>query len=162
MHRDDHAAPFDTDHCNACHYIGAYGNTSIGGHGDPIANRVHAVHDANPMGDLKGHDWSVPVSWNVEVGTAPTHTNFPTSTMTYPSNIERCAVCHASGNTSYKTNLYEIPCYGCHADVPGAPEHMATMGGTITTVVSGTSGTTNLTESCIVCHSPGQDVSISD
>ena len=141
MHASDHAAPFDTDHCNSCHYIGAYGNSTIGASGDPIANRVHAVHDSSAVGDLKNHDWSE---------------------ITYPSKIERCVVCHNSGNTSYKTNLYEIPCYGCHADVTGAIAHMSSMGGSITSVVSGTTGTTTVAESCVVCHGPGRDADIAD
>jgi hypothetical protein len=144
MHRDDHAAPFDADHCNACHYIGAFGNTAPGGlssSGDPIANRVHAVHSASVTGDLKNHDWSE---------------------ITYPSNPERCAVCHNSGNTAYKTNLYEIPCYGCHADVTGAAAHMASMGGSLTSVVSSATSTTTVPESCVVCHGPGRDADITD
>ncbi|HYA88342.1 MAG TPA: hypothetical protein VEI57_14905, partial [Nitrospirota bacterium] len=156
MHRDDHAAPFDPDHCNACHYIGEYGNGVLSSSGDPISNRVHAVHSNSKTGDLSIIDWSVAQSLNVEpIG-------FATATVTYPSNIERCAVCHSSGNTGYKMNLYEIPCYGCHADVPGAPEHMAAMLGSLTTIVSGTTGTTQVPESCVVCHQPGQDVSIAD
>jgi OmcA/MtrC family decaheme c-type cytochrome len=132
MHANDHAAPFNTDHCTSCHDLS-------GGHGDPIANRVHAVHSANPVGDLNGHDWSE---------------------ITFPANIERCNTCHSSGNTQYKTNLYEIPCYGCHADETGQPQaHMESMGG----ITSGFTYTTDLTqESCAVCHGPGASFDISD
>ncbi len=156
MHRDDHAAKFDTDDCNACHYVGARGNSSIGLSAStaPINNRVHAVHSAQANGDISVIDWSVPQTWNVE--------SLPTSTITYPANIKRCTICHYSGNTSYKSNLYEIPCYGCHGDVPGATDHMTTMGGSLTSLVVGTSGTVNQPESCVVCHGPGKDVDIAD
>jgi OmcA/MtrC family decaheme c-type cytochrome len=144
MHPDDHAAPFDPDHCNACHYIGAYGNTAgtkLSSSGDPIANRVHAVHSASVTGDLKNHDWTE---------------------ITYPSNPERCAVCHNSGNTAYKSNLYEIPCYGCHADVTGAAAHMSSMGGSLTSVVSVSTSTVTVPESCGVCHGPGRETDVTD
>ena len=132
MHSEDHAAPFNSDHCVACHDLS-------GGHADPIANRVHAVHDANTEGDLTaGRNWDE---------------------ITYPSNIKRCNVCHNSGNTAYKTNLYAIPCWGCHADATGEPQaHMLSMGG----VVSGFTATTLAPESCGVCHAPGQAFDISD
>ena len=176
MHRDDHASPFDPDHCNACHFVGALGNTGAGGVGlgdgnpgatglgktAPISNRVHAVHFGSKTGDISVIDWSVANSWNVEVGTAPTHTNFPTSIITYPSNIERCVVCHASGNTSYKNNLYTVPCYGCHADVPGATEHFSTMGGSVASLVSVSTSTVMVPETCGICHKPGETADISD
>jgi len=163
MHRDDHQSPFDPDHCNGCHYIGAYGNTATNGlssSGDPISNRVHAVHSASATGDISIIDWSVPNSWNVLVGN-PTITTFATSTITYPQQL-RCETCHASGNTSFEKNLYEVPCFGCHADIPGASEHMSTMGGSITSIVSVSTSSITAPESCIVCHTQGEDVSISD
>jgi hypothetical protein len=156
MHRGDHASVFDADHCNACHYVGARGNSTIGASAGtaPTSNRVHAVHDASATGDISVIDWSVPNEWNVE--------SLATSTITYPSNIERCVVCHASGNTSYKSNLYEIPCYGCHADTTGAGAHMSSMGGNLNSIVSGTAGTVTVPESCVVCHGSGKPNDISD
>ncbi len=59
FHDERHAVVFNTDQCLACH--DQSGNFAI-----PIANRVHAVHSANPAGDIyviKGgdpssRDWS--------------------------------------------------------------------------------------------------------
>ncbi len=157
MHRGDHVAIFDADHCSPCHYVGARGNTALGASAGtaPTSNRVHAVHSASATGDISVINWSVPNEWNVEVR------GFPTSTITYPQNL-RCNTCHSSGNTSYKSNLYEIPCFGCHADVPGATAHMTTNGGNLNSIVSGTTGTTTVPESCVVCHSSGNVADISD
>ena len=91
-----HNVPFDTDYCLACH--DQSGNFAV-----PIANRVHAVHSANPGGDIyvfsrggdpSSRDWSV---------------------VTYPQDISTCVTCHDSGDTTYKTLPYEMPCSGCHA-----------------------------------------------
>jgi hypothetical protein len=107
MHASDHAAPFDTDDCNSCHYDGARG-TTLAASGDFISNRVHAVHSESVTGDLKNHDWSE---------------------IAYPQNVKRCVTCHGTTNTSYKTQQYLIPCYGCHADNDGAIDHMLQNGG---------------------------------
>ena len=45
FHTNDHVAPFDTDHCLACH-------DKSGGHADYIGNRVHAIHRATVTGDV--------------------------------------------------------------------------------------------------------------
>jgi hypothetical protein len=102
-----HHAAFDTDACLGCH--DQSDNYAI-----PIANRVHAVHSANSDGDIytiEGgyRDWS----W-----------------VTYPSDIGKCVVCHTSGDDSYQTNPFEMPCSGCHV-VEGNEviDHMRQMGG---------------------------------
>ncbi len=48
MHKNDHAAPFDTDECLACH-------DQSGGHADPIFNRVHAIHSNDSTGDATNY-----------------------------------------------------------------------------------------------------------
>lgn len=103
-----HHAAFDTDGCLGCH-------DQSDNYAVPIANRVHAVHSANGDGDLytieeRGYrDWS----W-----------------VTYPSDIGKCVVCHTSGDDSYQTNPFEMPCSGCHV-VEGNEviDHMRQMGG---------------------------------
>ncbi len=75
-----HNIPFDTDYCNACH-------DTTGLHGNPIANRVHAVHSATSNGDLGAHasyDWA---------------------DVTFPRNVSDCKACHTSGNTGYIERL---------------------------------------------------------
>jgi hypothetical protein len=138
MHADDHAAPFDSDHCAACH-------DQSGGHAAYIGNRVHAIHSASATGDMVANrDWSQfvyelgkPVTEEGEF-TGPTVTGpvtFPlgdispatsTSQSTY-----KCVICHTPKETSgtYLTNVYETPCLGCHGDVPGADDHMLQNGG---------------------------------
>jgi OmcA/MtrC family decaheme c-type cytochrome len=94
FHDERHAVVFDTDQCLACH--DQSGNFAI-----PIANRVHAIHRANPGGDIyvinggdpSSRDWSV---------------------VTYPRDIITCVTCHDSGDTTYKTLPYMMPCAGCH------------------------------------------------
>ncbi len=86
-----HNVPFDTDYCLACH--DQSGNYAI-----PIANRVHAVHSGNSDGDIYtiqggSRDWS---------------------DVTYPQDIARCVTCHTSGDTTYKTLPFMMPCAGCH------------------------------------------------
>ena len=71
-----HNVPFDTDYCNMCH-------DTTGLHGNPIANRVHAVHSATSNGDLGAHasyDWS---------------------DVTFPQNVQDCTSCHNSGGKGY-------------------------------------------------------------
>jgi hypothetical protein len=119
FHVDTHAVAFDTDQCLACH--DQSGNFAI-----PIANRVHAIHSANPEGDIyylnigsveDSHDWFY---------------------VTYPQKIDSCVTCHNSGNDTYKTLPYMMPCAGCHVgeagdqDIPfvlGITRHMRQYGG---------------------------------
>ncbi len=104
MHTNDHVAPFDTDHCLSCH-----DQNQPTSHGAQISNRVHAVHSASATGDMNdGRDWSE---------------------ITYPQSTKTCVTCHTSGATTYKTNVYETPCLGCHGDNPGATDHMLQNGG---------------------------------
>jgi Outer membrane cytochrome MtrC/MtrF-like, domains II/IV len=107
FHDERHAVVFDTDQCLACH--DQSGNFAI-----PIANRVHAVHSANSDGDLynitggSGRDWS---------------------DVTYPQDIATCVTCHNSGDVTYKTLPYMMPCVGCHGDADGILDHMRQNGG---------------------------------
>jgi hypothetical protein len=119
FHDERHAVVFDTDQCLACH--DQSDNFAI-----PIANRLHAVHSANSAGDLynisggSGRDWS---------------------DITYPQNIQsivtghltddglpRCVGCHTSGDVTYKTLPYMMPCVGCH-NFDGDLDHMRQNGG---------------------------------
>ena len=103
-----HNVPFNTDFCLACH-------DQSGNHGIPIADRVHAVHDANTAGDLE--NLASPGSRNWDA-------------ITFPQNDVECVMCHtADGSGTYLTKPYEIPCYGCHADGTGAVSHMQQNGG---------------------------------
>jgi hypothetical protein len=43
--------------------------------------------------------------------------------------VQRCSVCHSSGNTQYQANVAQFSCMGCHADNPGAMDHMRQNGG---------------------------------
>jgi OmcA/MtrC family decaheme c-type cytochrome len=126
FHDARHAVVFDTDQCLACH--DQSGNFAI-----PIANRVHAVHSANSAGDL----------YNIAGGTGRDW-----SDITYPQNIQslvtghatddglpRCVGCHNSGDATYKTLPYMMPCVGCHANASsptnanGDLDHMRQNGG---------------------------------
>jgi hypothetical protein len=119
FHDERHAVVFNTDQCLACH--DQSDNFAI-----PIANRLHAVHSANSAGDLynisggSGRDWS---------------------DITYPQNIQsivtghltddgipRCVGCHTSGDVTYKTLPYMMPCVGCH-NFDGDLDHMRQNGG---------------------------------
>ena len=109
FHDERHAVVFNTDQCLACH--DQSGNFAI-----PIANRVHAVHSANPDGDI----------YVIDGGSASSR---DWSGITYPQNIQstvtghltddglpRCVGCHVSGAVTYKTLPYMMPCVGCHAN----------------------------------------------
>jgi hypothetical protein len=119
-----HNAPFNTDHCIGCHdYSGGYAAT--------IVNRVHAVHSANKYGDMYNkrggpytRDWS---------GVTYPQTTWSSSTgLINTQGTGRCATCHTSGNTSYRSITHEVSCLGCHGDDPnvgGATNHMLQSGG---------------------------------
>ena len=119
FHVETHAVAFDTDECLACH--DQSGNFAI-----PIANRVHAIHSANPEGDI----------YNLDIGSVvDSHDWFH---VTYPQDIGSCVTCHNSGNDTYKTLPYMMPCAGCHVgeagdqDIPFEPVviiHMRQYGG---------------------------------
>ena len=132
FHDARHIVVWDTDECNACH-------DWSGGHADVLPNRVHAVHAASKTGDaVEGGpiDWS-DVTYPLGLG--------------WPGGIGRCDICHTpttgatkpvtSGgvitgyvpdtdpNSTYRTTVKQIVCYGCHADRPGAVDHMVQSGG---------------------------------
>ena len=102
-----HHAAFDTDACLGCH--DQSDNYAI-----PIANRAHAVHSAN----------SDCYIYNINGG----HRDW--EEVTYPSDIGKCVVCHTSGDDSFQTNPFMMPCSGCHV-VEGneVVDHMRQMGG---------------------------------
>ena len=110
FHDARHIVVWNTDECNSCHDFS-------GGHADVLNNRVHAVHSASKTGDaVEGGpiDWS-DVTYPLGLG--------------WPGGIGRCDICHTSGNTSYRSNVKQVTCYGCHADRPGAVAHMVQSGG---------------------------------
>lgn len=109
FHDARHSVVFDTDECVACHDLS-------GGYADFIGNRVHAIHKANSDGDLTNIDRPGSRDW---------------SHVTFPQDPKRCVTCHNSGNTSYATKQYAIPCYGCHGDglLGPARAHMLQSGG---------------------------------
>ncbi len=123
FHDARHAVVFNTDECVSCHDYS-------GGHASALSNRVHAVHDANKYGDMVnplggpyGLDWS-DVKYPLN--------DYPSSaTGTVTSRIDRCTICHTSGNTSYRSTVHEVSCLGCHGDDPfgGATNHMLQSGG---------------------------------
>ena len=115
-----HNAPFDTDYCLSCHDQAKV-------HAIPIANRVHAVHSANSDGDLYFIGGSGTRDW---------------SDITFPQNIQmadalvgekpRCVACHTSGDRTYLTNPFAMPCVGCHGDADGILDHMVQNGASFT------------------------------
>lgn len=94
-HDARHAVVVDTDECLSCH-------DQSGNHAVPIANRVHAVHDANSAGDIYNIDDGGVRDWSI---------------ITYPQDISRCVTCHNSGDTTYKSNPFMMPCAGCHVSI---------------------------------------------
>jgi OmcA/MtrC family decaheme c-type cytochrome len=111
-----HNVPFNTDDCLACH-------DQSSNHGDPIANRVHAIHSANTDGDIYNFENPGARDW---------------SKVTYPQNslnpstgtAARCTTCHTSGNKTFQTNPFEMPCAGCHVmEGNGVIDHMLQNGG---------------------------------
>jgi OmcA/MtrC family decaheme c-type cytochrome len=109
FHDARHAVVFDTDQCLGCH--DQSGNFAI-----PIANRVHAVHSANPEGDIyviqggsiSSRDWS-------DI-TYPQNIQSPVTGHATDDGTPRCVGCHNSGDVTYKTLPYMMPCVGCHAN----------------------------------------------
>jgi hypothetical protein len=106
FHDARHAVVFDTDECVSCHDLS-------GNHADALANRVHAVHASSITGDILGVNWSA--------------VEYPVGTRN--GDVKDCAVCHTSGNTQFQANVAQMPCMGCHADKPGATDHMRQNGG---------------------------------
>jgi len=142
-----HHAPFDTDHCLACH-------DKSENYGNYIGNRVHAVHSASATGDLH-LSGGLPRNWH--------H-------VTFPQEVNNCTICHTNTNTD--TPVWrtpdEVACGGCHgtqpnpdpADYPdvdpaqltqeaAAAQHMEAMGGDW-------DASTPPTLQCIVCHGEGK------
>ena len=128
FHDARHVVAFDTDQCVSCHDYS-------GGHAATLSNRVHAVHSANsygdmtnPLGETTDRNWD-DVKYPLN--------DYPSSaTGTVTSRIDRCTMCHTSGNTSYRSTVGEVSCLGCHGDNPnpttftgGATNHMLQNGG---------------------------------
>ena len=101
---------FDTDQCVSCHDLS-------GNHADPLSNSVHAVHSASVQGDLLAISWA--------------EVEYPVGAKSY--GVGKCSVCHSSGNVQYQANASETACTGCHADAPGALDHMWQNGGAVYT-----------------------------
>jgi hypothetical protein len=105
-----HDVPFNTDYCLGCH--DQSGNFAI-----PIANRVHAVHSANPDGDIYNiNNGSVSSSRDWSDVTFPQNILSPVTGHAEDDGLPRCVGCHNSGDVTYKTLPYMMPCVGCHAD----------------------------------------------
>ena len=134
IHVNDHVAPFNTDECISCHdYSG--GSTSV------IGNRVHAVHSANSLGDMRNRlsiqtvtGGYAGASRNWDDITYPQTTwasgSFPRAIST--QGVARCATCHTSGNQSYRGQVHEVICLGCHGDniyTGGKTNHLLQNGG---------------------------------
>jgi OmcA/MtrC family decaheme c-type cytochrome len=129
FHDARHAVVFDTDQCLSCH--DQSGNFAI-----PIANRVHAVHSANPEGDIYVLNGGSPSSRDWSDVTYPQNIQSPVTGHTADDGLPRCVGCHTSGDTTYKTLPYMMPCVGCHANAvspingsSGDIEHMRQNGG---------------------------------
>ena len=121
-HDERHSVYVDTDECLACHHDTGH-DTGEYAHGVPLANRVHAVHFANPEGDIRVfHNGSLPSSrpW-YEI-------SFPR--LIHPPDNSGCQTCHGpSSSGTYLTNPYMMPCSGCHVGAPGVLDHMRQNGG---------------------------------
>ena len=125
FHDARHAVVFDTDQCLSCH--DQSDNYAI-----PIANRVHAVHSANSAGDIYvieggSRDWAdITYPQNIQ-STVTGHT--------VDDGLPRCVGCHSSGDDTYITLPYMMPCVGCHANAGNAVnengdiDHMRQNGG---------------------------------
>lgn len=120
-HNARHSVIWNTDHCISCH-------DKSGNYGDPLDNRVHAVHSASKTADFHAVDWS-DVTYPQGMPTIDSTTG--KRTVTAPI---RCITCHTSTATSgagsqFKTSISEFSCVGCHADKPGAKTHFVSNGG---------------------------------
>jgi hypothetical protein len=129
FHDARHAVVFDTDQCLSCH--DQSGNFAI-----PIANRVHAVHSANPEGDIYVLNGGSPSSRDWSDITYPQNILSPVTGHTEDDGLPRCVGCHTSGDVTYKTLPYMMPCVGCHANAvnpingaSGDIDHMRQNGG---------------------------------
>ena len=125
-----HDVPFNTDYCLACH------DTS-GNYADPIANRVHALHDGDNLGDLKNYTDGV---YTVNASGVPAR---DWSAINFPQNDLECVMCHTStqytptylqnspaikGSGSFLTKPGEAACIICHNDT-SAIAHFRQNGG---------------------------------
>jgi OmcA/MtrC family decaheme c-type cytochrome len=120
-HNARHVVVWDTDQCNSCHDYS-------GNHAATLSNRVHAVHSANTLGDMLNTQAMQTTSGGFNAATI----DVDWSDIGYPQNINNCATCHASGNTSYRSVVHEVSCLGCHGDniyTGGASNHMLQSGG---------------------------------
>jgi len=114
-----HRAYFGVDGCLGCH-------NESGGHANPIANRVHAVHGATEMGEINGTDWSEVTFPQSDVAEGEPTTSY-------------CKGCHNTGNDSYlgtdrdtQPSQWAEACLGCHGDTSGIKDHMIQNGGPLT------------------------------
>jgi hypothetical protein len=117
FHDERHSVVFDTDQCLSCHWAPnpdpSYG---VRFHGDPLANRVHAVHSANAQGDILVFSEGRPPSSRDWTPVTYPQNNLSPVTHTEDDGLPNCVTCHASGDTTYKTLPYMNPCSGCHVD----------------------------------------------
>ena len=118
FHDARHAVVFNSDECVACH-------DRSGGHADPLANRVHAIHAESAHGDLLDSVSSA-MSWTFV--TYPQGSMGPSSTG-ISTGAKICVGCNTSGNNAYKLNApgqqnIGEACYGCHGDDFVTVDHM--------------------------------------
>jgi OmcA/MtrC family decaheme c-type cytochrome len=119
-HDARHAVVVNSDECVACHDFS-------GGHADPLANRVHAIHAASAHGDLLDAV-SSPMDWS--------EVTYPQGSMGQSSagistGAKICVGCHTSGSTDYKSHAVGSACYGCHGDSQIVVDHMVQNGGPV-------------------------------
>ena len=126
------------DQCGGCHdYQNRYATGDWSG-GNPIARRVHAVHNGSALNypvETVGHDDTVAGRyWDI----------------TFPQDVRNCETCHETGTTSgsWATNPSRLPCSGCHdSDAAAAHIKLQTWDPTSDDPWSG-----DEEESCAVCH----------
>jgi hypothetical protein len=121
-HDARHSVVFDTDQCLSCH-------DRSDNHGDTLDNRVHSIHSASKNGDALGIDWSA-VTYPQGMPSSGADETTGILSISGITGASRCITCHTTASTTWKTNgIKKVACQGCHADKPGAINHMVQMGG---------------------------------
>jgi OmcA/MtrC family decaheme c-type cytochrome len=128
IHNARHSVSFTantTDECISCH-------DKSGNHAQPLDRRVHAIHSASKTGDLVAGA-TAPLDWSEVTYPQGLPTVNATTGVTTATGAPRCITCHTgtsgTGLLWKTTSVSQRSCIGCHADKPGADDHMLQNGG---------------------------------
>ena len=144
-HNARHSVVFDTDQCIACH--DRSGNT-----GDPIHNRVHAIHSATQLGDNGAHftNWSSVLNVGQTVFNTDGTANAIFHTVGYPQGKPSITASAVTGSSVETDTLGVLGVVGATVTTP-----LGSLATDVTTASGYKAVTSTGAPRCIGCHTSG-------